>query len=208
MKKLLLSFAVLPFVANAQMAPNPDAGWYGGVNLGYSKVIVDSSTLDEEDGGFSGGAFVGYRFSQAPESKFSVAVEGDLMYASGSTETQTTPNEVVEGDQNITLGVNVVPAFNITPKSKIYGRLGFTLTKSHLNVEHRTNAGVKVGEIDLTHVGAAMSAGAGFEHKISDKSFVRGEYRYISPAEIEDSSLSEPVDFSQHNILVGIGTKF
>ncbi|MGG7519080.1 outer membrane protein [Allorhizobium undicola] len=169
------------------------AGGYAGVHGGYGWLDMKlssggASASDDFDGGRLGG-FAGWNFDVGHN--VIVGIEGDLNY------------DWNENDYSgIKLGTDVSGSARARvgyalDRALVYAAGGWTATRGHLD---------NTGSVDGHTTFNGWTVGAGVDYALTNRIFVRGEYRYNDFASKDLSGID--IDMKQHVVNVGVGVKF
>ncbi|MDQ0454733.1 outer membrane protein [Rhizobium paknamense] len=165
------------------------AGGYAGIHGGYSWLNGDFSGGGSEtfDGGRFGG-FGGWNFDVG--NNVILGLEGDVNYDWNK--------------KNFVSGVDFGSEFSGSAR----GRVGYALDRTLIYAAGgwtATRAGFS-GAVDDKATLNGWTIGAGVDYAVTDKIFVRGEYRYNDFGSKTISGVN--TDLDQHVINVGVGVKF
>jgi outer membrane immunogenic protein len=187
--------AFLPAIAQAQDAPveaAPFTGLRAEALVGYDALTSGA----DSDGVVYGGA-IGY---DAQVGGITLGVEGE---ATESSIKGRDSNLLVAGDSaRVTLGRDLYVGgrvgFPLAPATLLYGKVGYTNARINTRYTAGTTTVRDKAEAD------GLRLGAGLEHAIGPRTYVKGEYRYSNYKEIEDFD----IDADRHQVMAGIGIRF
>lgn len=176
--------------------PAAAGGWAGpylGATLGYGIGTATSNTTGSGNlRGLDGTVFGGV---QGQSGQIVYGVEGDVGY-DGATATMgaTTLRRGVDGSLRGRLG------YAVTDQVLVYGAAGGAAKQLRISDASGNASGVALG----------WTAGAGLDVKVTDKTFVRGEYRYTDYAAktLNTGSGAQSIDAKGSRISLGLGIKF
>ncbi len=210
MKKKIVVTAALALSSSLAVAQNADkAGWYGGLDLGYTRLglsgggidgtlanqgIAGSSTIDQSDKGY--GLSGGYRFNRNFAAEAAWESLGSYSYSSA------TPTDTIHGkfkaDAFSLAGVGISP---FTPNWSAYGKLGLARTSAKLEASSTTGASAVSS---TSHSGTNLLVGAGLRYDFESGWFTKlGWDRYQGVGD-EASTGKAPIDLYQ----LGVGMRF
>ncbi|MDP9838848.1 outer membrane immunogenic protein [Neorhizobium huautlense] len=170
-------------------------GAYVGISGGAG--WLDGSTTkarrfhDEQD--FDGsvfGAFAGYNWQFG--NGIVVGVEGDIEY--NSNDEKFFGYRTFGTDWAGSARGRIGYAFD---RLMVFGTAGWTMANGH----------IQYGGIDKSETFSGWTAGAGVDYAVTDKIFVRGEYRY-SDFGTKEIVRGMNVDFDQSVVKLGLAVKF
>lgn len=176
--------------------PVASGGWsgpYAGVTLGYglgtaTSDVTGAGNLRGPNGALFGGA-------QGQSGQIVYGVEGDVGY-DGATATMgaTTVRRGVDGSLRGRLG------YAVTDQILLYGTAGGAAKQTRISDASGNASGAALG----------WTAGAGLDVKVTDKTFLRGEYRYTDYAlkTLDTGSGPQAIDTKGSRISIGLGVKF
>ena len=169
------------------------AGGYAGLQGGYNfsgEDEVPGNSIDTD--GFNGGVFGGWN---GQSGMFVYGLEADIGYdGTDGTNAGITTEHGINGSLRARMGVAA------TDNILVYGTGGGAAA----NVE------VSDGLTSDKNTMLGWTAGVGADVKVTEKVFVRGEYRYTDLGK-EDFALTggaTEVDSTSNNFLLGLGFKF
>lgn len=169
------------------------AGGYAGIQGGYTfsgEDEVPGNSIDTD--GFNGGVFGGWN---GQSGMFVYGLEADIGYdGTDGTNAGITTEHGINGSLRARMGVAA------TDNILVYGTGGGAAA----NVE------VSDGLTSDKNTMLGWTAGVGADVKVTEKVFVRGEYRYTDLGK-EDFALTggaTEVDSTSNNFLLGLGFKF
>lgn len=185
-----------PEPAPVEVVPSASTGWagpYAGVQAGYTFGRADLPGVGTHDhDGFNGGAFAGV---QGQNGSIVYGVEGDVGYngAKGSNAGIDTKSGV-EGSLRARLG------YAVNDRVLLYGTGG--------GAAESLKASTVVGSDRKTMLGYTVGAGA--DVKVTEKVFVRGEYRFTDYGKETFNLGGIPQDVETHSnkVQLGLGVKF
>jgi len=167
MKKKVIAAAALALSSGLAQAQSADKqGWYGGLDLGYTKLglsggdvdgalanqgVGGSSTLDTSDKSF--GINGGYRFNRTFAAELAYESLGSYTYSSNTGV--DTINGKFKADALSLAGLGIYP---FTPNWSVYGKLGLAHTNAKLEASSSTGASAVSG---TSHSGTNLLYGAG-----------------------------------------------
>lgn len=166
-------------------------GLYIGADAGRSNSglkIYDASTSGTPEynyslQGYTGGLHLGYRWQILP--KFNLTAEtfadtntGEMNYRKTEyiLDPPTTVSLIKLREKN-SIGLSLLPGFNITPSSNIYARLGIINSEFIKSSNDQTTPDFKVGQ-------HGVEIGAGYEMAVTTHWSVLGEYDHSKYATI------------------------
>jgi outer membrane immunogenic protein len=88
--------------------------------------------------------------------------------------------------------------FPLAPATLLYGKVGYT--NARINTRYTTGTTTVRDKAEAD----GLRLGAGLEHAIGPRTYVKGEYRYSNYKEIEDFD----IDADRHQVMAGIGIRF
>lgn len=184
--------AVLPAAAQAQTDPAPFTGLRAEALVGY-----DALTSGEDSDGVVYGGAVGY---DLPVGGITLGVEGEF------TESSIKGSDgdlLVAGDSaRVTLGRDLYVGgrvgFPLAPTTLLYGKIGYTNARINTRYTDGVTAVRDEAEAD------GLRLGAGLEHAIGPRAYIKGEYRYSNYKEIDDFD----IDADRHQVMAGVGIRF
>lgn len=172
------------------------SGWsgpYAGVTLGYGFGTA-TSDINGSDSlrGMNGSLFGGV---QGQSGSIVYGVEGDIGY-DGATATlgTTTVRRGVDGSLRGRLG------YSMNDQILIYGTAGGAAK----------SLGIEDAAGSASSAALGWTAGAGLDVKMTEKMFVRGEYRYtdLGAKTLDTGSGPQSIDTKGSRISLGLGFKF
>lgn len=187
-----------PEPAPVEVVPSASTGWagaYAGVQGGYDWGRSDSDLpgvgrRDQE--GWVGGAFAGV---QGQNGSIVYGVEGDVGYngSDGSANGLTTEGGA-EGSLRARLG------YAVNDRVLLYGTGGGAAASLKASDATSSERNTMLG----------YTVGAGAEAKVTEKVFVRGEYRFTDYGRetFNLDSGSQGVDAQSNKVQLGLGIKF
>ncbi len=210
MKKKIIVTTALTLCSGLAAAQSADkAGWYGGIDLGYTRLglsgsdidgalanqgVAGSSTIDKSDKSY--GLSGGYRFSRNFAAEAAWESLGSYSYSS------TTPTDTINGkfkaDALSLAGVGIYP---VTPNWSVYGKLGLAHTSAKREASSSTGASAVSS---TSHSGTNWLLGAGVTYDFQGGWFTKlGWDRYENVGD-EASTGKAPIDLYQ----LGVGMRF
>jgi hypothetical protein len=210
MKNKIIAAAAL--VLSSGLAQAQDAerhGWYGGLDIGYTKLGVSggdvdgalanqgaagTSSLDTSDKAF--GVDGGYRFNRYWAAEAAWESLGSYTYSSN------TGVDTINGKFKATaLSLAGVGFYPFSPNWSVYGKAGLAYTQAKLDASSTTGATAVSG---ASHSGANLVYGAGVRYDFDGPYFAKlGWDRYHNVGD-EGSTGKGPIDAYQ----LGIGMHF
>ena len=204
--KLIVGMAL---ALSSGLASAQSAGWYGGLDLGYSRLglsggdidgalanqgIAGSSSIDNGDKSY--GLSGGYRFNRNFAAEAAWESLGSYSYSS------TTPTDTIHGKFKAgafsLAGVGLYP---FTPNWSVYGKLGLARTSAKLEASSSTGASAVSG---TSHSGTNWLLGAGLRYDFDGGCFTKlGWDRYQNVGD-ETSTGKASIDLYQ----LGVGMRF
>jgi len=191
-------FEQAPEPQPVEVVPSESTGWagpyvgvQGGYTFGRAKGLPGVGNHDHE--GFSGGAFAGI---QGQSGSIVYGVEGDVGYngADGRSASGLRTKSGAEGSLRARLG------YAVNDRVLLYGTGG--------GAAESLKASDGIGGDTKTMLG--YTVGAGVDAKVTEKVFVRGEYRYTDYGR-ETFALgggNQRIDSSSNKVQIGLGIKF
>lgn len=185
-----------PEPAPVEVVPSASTGWagpYAGVQAGYTFGRADLPGVGTHDhDGFNGGAFAGV---QGQNGSIVYGVEGDVGYngAKGSNAGIDTKSGV-EGSLRARLG------YAVNDRVLLYGTGG--------GAAESLKASSALGSDRKTMLGYTVGAGA--DVKVTERVFVRGEYRFTDYGKetFNLGGVSQDVETHSNKVQLGLGVKF
>lgn len=170
------------------------AGPYAGVTAGYGFNGKANSDVngDVDTDGFQAGAFAGW---QGQSGRFVYGAEADVNHSEvGGSNGAVGGRTKVDGSLRARAGVAV------NDRVLVYGTAGGAAA----------NQRVYDGAGRDTNTMLGYTVGAGADVKVTDRVFVRGEYRYTDYGSdtFNTGSGDQEVDVSDNRVLLGLGVKF
>jgi len=208
MKKKLIAAAVLTLSSGLAQAQSTDKqGWYGGLELGYTKLglssgdvdgalanqgIAGTSTLDTSDKSF--GINGGYRFNRNFAAELAYESLGSYTYSSNTGV--DTINGKFKADALSLAALGIYP---FTPNWSAYGKLGLAHTNAKLDASSSTGASAVSGS---SHSGTNLLYGAGLTYDFAGGYFTKlGWDRYQS---VGDSGSTGKGSIDSYQLGVGL----
>jgi outer membrane immunogenic protein len=219
MTKFVLAGAVLALMGGAAsaadlpayepapvVAPVPSAftwtGFYLGAHAGYSwgEGEINLGADEDEDfdaDGWLAGGFVGFNYQFA--NPLVVGIEADLEWTSIDGDGSDAALGDFDADVNL--------------QGSVRGRIGYAFDR----VLPYLTAGFAAADVDAdsdafgdaSDAEFGWTAGAGVDFAVTDKVFIRGEYRYTDLSDIDnDDDGGEVQDLQSHNVRLGVGVLF
>jgi outer membrane immunogenic protein len=192
-------------ILEAPIAPVPQAfswtGFYAGAAGGYSfgeaeVNIGEPSDRNFDVDGWTIGAFAGFNY-QVWRS-FVTGIEADIEWADIQGD-ESVPGGTVGAELNWQGSIRGRLGYAID-RALVYGTGGFVLADIDTEVPFS-------GGDDGTEWGWTL--GAGLDFAVTEKIFVRGEYRYTNLSDFDnDDASGEIEDFHTHAFRVGVGYLF
>ena len=197
MRNLFIAAAALaafPAVAQAQTAATPLD--HSGLRV-EGIVGYDALTSGEDSDGVVYGGTVGYDF---PAGGVTLGADAEL---TDSSIKGTEGNVLVAGDSaQVRLGRDIYVGgrvgFPLSPQAQIYAKGGYT--NARINTRYTSGTTAIRENVDAD----GYRLGAGIEHKIGQRAYLKGEYRYSNYKEIEDFD----IDADRHQVVAGVGIRF
>ncbi len=199
MRKFILAAvataALLPAAAQAQAGPVDPAPFTG--LRAEALVGYDALTSGQDSDGVVYGGAVGY---DAQVGGITLGIEGE---ATESSIKGRERNLLVAGDSaRVTLGRDLYVGgrvgFPLAPTTLLYGKAGYT--NARINTRYVSGATTVRDKAEAD----GLRLGAGLEHAIGTRTFIKGEYRYSNYKEIDDFD----VDADRHQVMAGVGIRF
>lgn len=164
---------------------------------GYDVVKSKADQVSSSNDGFIYGGAVGY---DAQLNNLIVGGEGEL---TGSTTAAHADDVTTAGDRlRVGMGRDLYVGgrvgFLLNPSTMAYAKAGYT----NARVETRYDVGTATtrDHVDLD----GFRLGAGLEHQIGAKTYIKGEYRYSHYSKADGYD----IDADRHQLLAGVGMRF
>lgn len=181
---------------------------YDSTRPGSTVDIDNADDVDQSIDDLAYGVGVGYDYDMGSAV---LGVEAEYLRSEAQTDYDTT-GFTSFGVSNIEAGrdfyVGARAGIKATPQTLLYAKAGYTNAKMDvLATDNTTDIGTNV-KLDGWRVGA------GVEQALSDRFFIKGEYRYSqyqkgkfeAPSGLETDRFD--VDLDRHQVLLGLGARF
>lgn len=202
-----LAVVVAAAVATPAFAQNEDAtfdGPYVGAYAGYDKVTIKEEAPNGGSGSKDGVAFGGIFGYNVDMGNTLVGIEAEIGDASTKESEQ---DFIVTGDEvslsaNLDLFIGARIGFKPSPKSLVYLKAGYAVTKFKAAYFDGTTTYSDTADLD------GYRLGAGVEFAVSQSISVRGEYRYSDFGEWVYQGTPTGVGARRHQVVIGVVSKF
>ena len=200
------SFAVLPILmAFAPMTAQAEAvsGARVEVNFGYDHIGSDDDydvLPTSFDGARIGGA-VGYDFAVSPN--LLVGIEADAGWTLGSSKTAVLGRDRATQKLGRDLGVSLRVTMPVAESTALFAKVGYANSRLNLRYDFGLVNGYETEHSHFDRSGLRL--GAGVQHHLSDKLYLKAEYRWTRYGGRALGYINDP---SRNQLLVGVGTRF
>lgn len=200
MRNLILAAVVTTALATPALAQTTAAPFTGLRIEGVAGYDALKDGHDTSDGFVYGGA-VGY---DVQLNNLVVGAEGEL---TGSTTDTRTDNLINVGDRfrvgmgrDLYLGARV--GFPLNPTTMAYAKGGYT--NARVDTRYTQGSTETRDHTDLD----GFRLGAGLEHQIGARTYIKGEYRYSNYGHADNSVGRYDIDVDRHQLVAGVGMRF
>jgi outer membrane immunogenic protein len=178
--------AAVPCAAQDFAGPRIEA------NVGYDRLDAETGIAGAPDKaqGVRLGAAVGYDVAVSPN--FFIGAEAGIGWRLDDRERVTVGTTRASIDSGRDIDVSLRLGARVAPRTLLYAKAGYANTQFEGAV--RTGATLTLVEDDED----GHRLGAGVEHMLNDRLFVKGEYRFTDYGD----------DVQRHQALVGFGVRF
>lgn len=191
--------ALVPMTAHAEAV----SGARAEVTFGYDHVGSDDDydlLPTAFDGARIGGA-IGYDFAVSPN--LLVGVEADAGWTLGSAKTVTLGRDRATQKLGRDLGVSVRVTMPVSQATALFAKVGYANSRLNLRYEAGLTNGYDTEDSHFDRSGLRL--GAGVQHALSEKLYLKAEYRWTRYGGKALGYLTHP---SRNQLLFGLGTRF